>query len=72
MVIDPQIVAQALADVRAARPLVQCITNFVSMDLMANVLLCCGASPAMVRFLKNTRQSAVFASFTAIHDIVLS
>ena len=27
----------------------QCITNFVSMDLMANALLAIGASPAMVR-----------------------
>lgn len=26
----------------------QCITNFVSMDIMANVLLAAGASPAMV------------------------
>jgi len=33
---------------RTARPLVQCITNFVSMDLMANTLLAAGASPAMV------------------------
>ena len=30
------------------KPLVQCITNFVSMDIMANVLLAVGASPAMV------------------------
>ncbi|KAH6820903.1 hydroxyethylthiazole kinase family protein [Perilla frutescens var. hirtella] len=29
-------------------PLVQCITNFVSMDLVANVLLAAGASPAMI------------------------
>ena len=29
-------------------PLVQCITNFVSMDIMANSLLSAGASPAMV------------------------
>lgn len=33
------------------RPLVQCITNFVSMDLMANVLLAAGASPAMAHSL---------------------
>lgn len=33
---------------RAAKPLVQCITNFVSMDIMANCLLAAGASPAMV------------------------
>ena len=36
---------------RAAQPLVQCITNYVSMDLMANTLLAAGASPAMVRAL---------------------
>ncbi len=40
--------AQLLADMRAARPLVQVITNFVSMDLVANVLLALGAAPAMV------------------------
>jgi hydroxyethylthiazole kinase len=34
---------------REKGPLVQCITNFVSMDIMANVLLAVGASPAMVR-----------------------
>ncbi len=35
--------------VRAQRPLIHCITNFVSMDIMANVLLAAGCSPAMVR-----------------------
>ena len=34
--------------VRAARPLVQCVTNVVSVDLMANTLLAAGAAPAMV------------------------
>ncbi|KAL3369352.1 hypothetical protein AABB24_009941, partial [Solanum stoloniferum] len=34
--------------VRQKSPLVQCITNFVSMDLMANTLLSAGASPAMI------------------------
>ncbi|PHT82210.1 Hydroxyethylthiazole kinase [Capsicum annuum] len=29
-------------------PLIQCITNFVSMDFMANTLLSAGASPAMI------------------------
>ncbi|KAJ0966571.1 hypothetical protein J5N97_023488 [Dioscorea zingiberensis] len=37
-----------LSLVRARSPLVQCITNFVSMDLVANTLLAAGASPAMV------------------------
>ena len=38
-----------LEKLRAEKPLVQCITNFVSMDIMANALLAIGASPAMVR-----------------------
>lgn len=40
-----------LSLVRSRSPLVQCITNFDSMDLMANVLLAAGASPAMVHAL---------------------
>ncbi|KAK7344540.1 hypothetical protein VNO77_14266 [Canavalia gladiata] len=39
---------QLLSLVRAQSPLIQCITNFVSMDLMANTLLSAGASPAML------------------------
>ncbi|KAJ9154053.1 hypothetical protein P3X46_027431 [Hevea brasiliensis] len=37
-----------LSKLRDQSPLVQCITNFVSMDLMANTLLSAGASPAMI------------------------
>lgn len=37
-----------LTSVRERSPLIQCITNMVTMDLMANVLLSAGASPAMV------------------------
>ena len=40
---------RALKLMRELNPLVQCITNFVSMDIMANSLLAAGASPAMVR-----------------------
>ncbi|XP_020206512.1 hydroxyethylthiazole kinase [Cajanus cajan] len=39
---------QLLSLVRAQSPLVQCITNFVSMDIVANTLLSAGASPAML------------------------
>ena len=39
---------RALEALRASRPLVQNITNFVSMDIAANALLAIGASPAMV------------------------
>ncbi|KAL6597719.1 hypothetical protein ACP70R_046524 [Stipagrostis hirtigluma subsp. patula] len=41
-----------LSAVRARAPLVQCITNFVSMDLAANSLLAAGASPAMVHSIR--------------------
>jgi len=41
-------VAMGLQAVRAQAPLVHNITNFVSMDLVANALLALGASPAMV------------------------
>jgi hydroxyethylthiazole kinase len=36
-----------LLAVREKRPLIQCVTNFVSMDLVANALHALGASPAM-------------------------
>ncbi|KAF8392081.1 hypothetical protein HHK36_022422 [Tetracentron sinense] len=41
-----------LTTVREKSPLIQCITNFVSMDLMANTLLAAGASPAMIHSLQ--------------------
>lgn len=41
-----------LSEVRKRSPLIQCITNYVSMDLMANTLLAGGASPAMLHSLK--------------------
>lgn len=37
-----------LKKLRQEAPLVQCMTNFVSMDIMANVLLSAGASPVMI------------------------
>ncbi|HEX4764680.1 MAG TPA: hydroxyethylthiazole kinase [Lichenihabitans sp.] len=40
--------AKAMARLRERRPLVQNITNFVSMDIVANALLAAGATPAMV------------------------
>jgi len=43
---------KVFSKVRMESPLIQCITNFVSMDLMANTLLSAGASPAMVHSLE--------------------
>lgn len=39
---------QIVKAVKEKSPLVQCLTNLVSMDIMANGLLAVGASPAMV------------------------
>lgn len=41
-------IAAVLERLRGKRPLVQNITNYVSMDIAANALLAIGASPAMV------------------------
>ena len=37
-----------LGQMRATAPLIHCVTNYVAMNIMANVLLSAGASPAMV------------------------
>ena len=37
-----------LHELRLQNPVVQCITNYVAMDISANVVLAAGASPAMV------------------------
>ena len=37
-----------LIDLRSQNPLVHCITNYVAMNIAANVVLAAGASPAMV------------------------
>src|SRR5690606_4535280 len=41
-------VIRAHRELQARTPLVQCITNVVSSNFMANILLAAGASPAMV------------------------
>lgn len=51
-------IVTAHAELRARRPLVQCLTNVVSANFMANVLLAAGASPAMV---DNPEEAAGFA-----------
>lgn len=56
-----------LHSVRSARPLVHCITNFVSMDIMANTLLAAGASPAMVHSLEEVEAFSTLTSALLIH-----
>lgn len=43
-----QKIVEAHTQLRANQPLVQCITNSVAANYVANVLLACGASPAMI------------------------
>ena len=55
---DLAAVIDAQARLRERRPLVQCLTNVVSANFVANVLLAVGASPAMV---DNPQEAALFA-----------
>ena len=51
-----------LASLREQPPLVHCITNYVSMDFMANCLLAVGASPAMVHSSDEVKEFTPLAS----------
>lgn len=55
-----------LRAMRDAAPLVQNITNYVAMNVMANVMLAAGASPAMVHA---RGEAAEFAGFAAALSI---
>lgn len=57
--IDDVIVAHRA--LREKKPLVQCLTNIVSANFMANVLLAAGASPAMV---DNPEEASLFAGIS--------
>lgn len=60
-------VTDIVGRVRAESPLVQCITNFVSMDLAANVLNAVGASPAMVHDARESGEFAAIASALCVN-----
>ncbi|KAL4420339.1 hypothetical protein ABPG77_006146 [Micractinium sp. CCAP 211/92] len=62
----------ALAACREKSPLVQCITNFVSMDIMANTLLAAGASPAMAHSIGEVEDFIKIASALLINVGTLS
>jgi len=53
-------IIQAHQALKQQKPLVQCLTNSVSVNFMANVLLSAGASPAMV---DNPEEAAEFVHF---------
>ncbi len=56
-----------LAQMRAKPPLVHNITNFVAMNVMANVLLAVGASPAMVHAREEAAEFAALAQALTVN-----
>jgi hydroxyethylthiazole kinase len=61
-----------LARLRASRPLVQAVTNFVSMDIAANALLAIGASPAMIHAPEEVEEFVALASALVVNIGTLS
>lgn len=65
--------ASALRAVRTRAPLVQCITNFVTVNDCANILLAAGASPTMAHDIREVEESvagvqALVLNMGAIED----
>jgi hydroxyethylthiazole kinase len=63
---------ELLTAMRAARPLVHNITNYVSMDVAANALLAIGASPAMVHAREEVAEFIAVAGALVINIGTLS
>lgn len=61
-----------LATMRQQKPLVQCITNFVAMNVAANVVLAAGASPAMVHSQEEAGEFAALCGAVTINIGTLS
>ncbi|PRX11809.1 UNVERIFIED_ORG: hydroxyethylthiazole kinase [Martelella mediterranea] len=64
--------ATILTEMREKAPLVQCITNYVAMNVAANVLLSAGASPAMVHCEEEAGEFAGLASALTVNIGTLS
>jgi len=62
----------ALVALRATRPLVQNITNYVAMTISANVLLALGASPAMVHAPEESAEFAAISNALVVNIGTLS
>ena len=62
----------ALEALRAKRPLVQNITNYVAMTVSANVLLAIGASPAMVHAVEEVEDFVAISDALAVNIGTLS
>ena len=63
---------QLLDALREQPPLVQCITNYVAMNVAANVLLAAGASPAMVHAEEEAGEFAGIAGALTVNIGTLS
>lgn len=61
-----------LTAMRKSAPLVQCITNYVAMNVAANVLLAAGASPAMVHAEEEAGEFAAIAGSLTVNIGTLS
>ncbi|MEL7175403.1 MAG: hydroxyethylthiazole kinase [Pseudomonadota bacterium] len=59
--------SHALNAMRTAAPLVQNITNYVAMNVMANVMLAAGASPAMAHARDEAAEFAALSSALSIN-----
>jgi hydroxyethylthiazole kinase len=57
----------SLERMRATAPLVHCITNYVAMNVMANVLLAVGATPAMVHAREEVAEFAALAQALSVN-----
>ena len=53
---------ELLRSVREQAPLVQCITNFVTVNDCANILLAAGASPTMAQDIREVEESVAGAN----------
>lgn len=65
--IQPAELASVHRSLREQAPLVQCLTNYVSMDLVANLLNAAGASPAMVHDDHEAGEMAALASAVVVN-----
>ena len=64
--------SDALRAMREAGPLVHCITNYVAMNISANVLLAAGASPAMIHTSEETPDFAKIVGSLTVNIGTLS
>ena len=70
--INGSTLAAAVRAMQEKKPLIHCLANYVSMDIMANVLLAAGCSPAMVHTREEAKEFASIASAVSVNVGTLS